>query len=187
DANASANAIDTAEYFVRQQYLDFLGREPDPEGFNFWDREISSCGADRDCLERKRIDVSAAFFYSIEFQQTGYLVYRMNKAAYGNLSEDSPVPVTLADFLPDTRKLGQGLIVNQKGWETVLADNQQSFAGDFVQRPRFTSAYPNSMTPAEFVDRLFANAGVSPSAADRAAASAEFGTAATTVDVDARA
>ena len=187
DTNLSANAIDTAEYFVRQQYLDFLGREPDQKGFNFWDNEINSCGMDRDCLERKRVDVSAAFFYSIEFQQTGFLVYRMNKAAYGNLSEDSPVPVKLADFLPDTRKLGQGLIVNQKGWESVLANNQQSFAGEFVQRARFTSAYPNSMTPTEFVDRLFANAGVSPSAADRAAALAEFGTAPTSGDVDGRA
>ena len=30
-----ANAIDTTEFFVRQQYLDFLGREPDPPGFNW--------------------------------------------------------------------------------------------------------------------------------------------------------
>jgi len=28
--------IDTPEYFVRQHYLDFLGREPDESGFNFW-------------------------------------------------------------------------------------------------------------------------------------------------------
>jgi len=28
------NSIDTPEYFVRQHYLDFLGREPDEAGFN---------------------------------------------------------------------------------------------------------------------------------------------------------
>ena len=31
DALVSGNAIDTPEYFVRQHYLDFLGREPDAE------------------------------------------------------------------------------------------------------------------------------------------------------------
>src|SRR5207237_3039371 len=76
DANLSANAIDTAEYFVRQQYFDFLGREPDQNGFTFWDNEISSCGMDRDCLERKSVDVSAAFCYLIVFPKTSYMVCR---------------------------------------------------------------------------------------------------------------
>jgi hypothetical protein len=43
------------------------------------------------------------------------------------------------------------------------------------------------MTPGEFVDRLFATAGVSPDASDRAAALAEFGGAANTADPAARA
>src|SRR6185295_3212641 len=40
-----ANPIDTPEYFVRQHYLDFLSREPDESGFNFWSDQITSCGA----------------------------------------------------------------------------------------------------------------------------------------------
>ena len=189
-ANSSGshlNPLDSTGYFVRQQYLDFLGREPDQNGFTFWNNQINSCGADRECMESKRIDVSAAFFYSIEFQQTGFLVYRMNKAAYGNLSLDLPVPVTLADFLPDARKIAQGVVVNADGWQTVMENNQQAFASEFVQRLRFTSAYPDSLTPAEFVDRLFANASVSPAADDRSAAINEFGSASDTRDVPARA
>src|SRR5207253_254803 len=33
---ATSNAIDAAEFFVRQNYLDFLDREPDQSGFDFW-------------------------------------------------------------------------------------------------------------------------------------------------------
>ena len=40
DAVISGNAIDTADFFVRQHYLDFLGREPDESGFNFWSDQI---------------------------------------------------------------------------------------------------------------------------------------------------
>ena len=33
------------EYFVRQQYVDILGRDPDEAGFNYWSDRILSCGA----------------------------------------------------------------------------------------------------------------------------------------------
>ena len=79
----SLNPLDSTEYFVRQQYLDFLGREPDEGGFNFWVNNIESCGSDLACREVKRIDTSKAYFLSIEFQQTGFLVYRAYEAAYG--------------------------------------------------------------------------------------------------------
>ncbi len=41
--------------------------------------------ADVQCIDLKRTNVSAAFFLSTEFQETGYLVYRIHKTAYGNL------------------------------------------------------------------------------------------------------
>jgi hypothetical protein len=52
---------------VRQQYLDFLNRESDPNGLAFWTNEITSCGSDVNCILVKRINVSAAFFLSIEY------------------------------------------------------------------------------------------------------------------------
>ncbi|MBA2703898.1 MAG: hypothetical protein H0U60_08605, partial [Blastocatellia bacterium] len=131
-------------------------------------------------------NVSAAYFLSIEFQQTGYLVYRIYKASYGNLP-NAPVPIRLSEFTPDTQKIGQGVIVNQTGWEQRLENNKQAFATEFVQRSRFTSAYPTSLTPDQFVDTLFANAGVIPSASDRAAAISEFASPMTTNDAAARA
>ena len=180
------NPLDEAQFFVRQQYLDFLNREPDAAGLAFWTNEIVACGGDVRCIDAKRINVSAAYFLSIEFQQTGYLVYRFYKVAYGNLP-GAPVPIRLSEFLPDTKEIGLGVIVNQTGWEQMLEQNKQAFAAEFVQRSRFTSAYPTSMTPAEFVDTLFTNAGVTPSASDRTAAINEFAFAPTTIDVAARA
>src|SRR5439155_16094039 len=134
------------------------------------------------CFEAKRINVSAAFFLSIEFQQTAYLVYRFYKAAFGNMP-GAPVPVKLSEFLPDTQKIGQRVIVNQAGWETVLENNKQAFSAEFVQRSRFTAVYATSLTPDQFVDQLFLNAGVTPSATDRTAAINEFGSAITTADI----
>jgi len=154
----TSNPIDDAQFFVRQQYLDFLGREPDPNGFAFWTNDITSCGMDQQCVEVKRINVSAAYFLSIEFQQTGYLVYRMYKAAYGTLP-DAPVPLKFNEFLPDAHEISRGVVVGQTGWETVLENNKQAFSDEFVNRSRFTLAYPQSMTPAEFLDMLNANAG----------------------------
>jgi len=144
----------------------------------------------------KRVNVSAAYFLSIEFQQTGYLVERMYKAAYGDAigastfggAHQITVPtVRYTEFLTDTQQIGQGVIVGQAGWEQVLENNKQSFAAQFVQRSRFTTAFPTTMTPAQFVNQLFANAGVTPSATDRNAAINEFGGATNTADAAARA
>jgi Tol biopolymer transport system component len=185
-AAACPNPIDCPDFFVRQHYRDFLSREPDSPGLDFWTNEITLCGSDLQCVEAKRINVSAAFFLSIEFQEGGYLVYRFYKSAFGNLA-GAPVPVRLNDFLPDAQQIGKGLIVNQPGWQTVLENNKQAFATSFVQRPQFASLYSTSMSPAGFVDTLFANAGVIPTSTDRAAAINEFGGASTTADVAARA
>ena len=152
---------------------------------------ISAAALTNSALTRNE-SILAAFFLSIEFQQTGYLVERMYKSAYGDATGTSTyggshtlsVPIVLkSDWLPDTRTIGQGVIVGQTGWETVLENNKQAFANTFVQRSRFTTAYPTSMTPAQFVDMLFTNAGVTPTTSDRTTAINEFGSATTTTDV----
>ena len=157
-ATRTGPGIGNAQLFVRQHYLDLLNREPDAAGLAFWTNEITSCGSDAQCIEVKRINVSAAFFLSIEFKQTGYLVYRLYKSSFGN-PPNLPVPIRLSEFLPDEREIGNGVVVGQPGWETALENNKQAFSDEFVNRPRFTSAYPQSMTPGEFVDKLNMNAG----------------------------
>ncbi len=148
--------------------------------------EIESCGTDAVCRDVKRNNVSAAFFLSIEFQETGFLAYRLYKTAFGNVA-GTPVPVRFQQFFPDTQDIARGLVVGQTGWEAQLEANKQAFALRFVQRAEFVARHPTSLTPAQFVDALYANAGVAPSAADRQAAIAEFGGATNTADVNARA
>ncbi|HEV7798761.1 MAG TPA: Calx-beta domain-containing protein, partial [Pyrinomonadaceae bacterium] len=185
DSATSANPIDIPSFFVRQHYLDFLNREPDAAGLAFWTNQITSCGNDAQCIEIKRINVSAAFFLSIEFQETGYLVYRMYKVAYN--PPGMPVPVRYTEFIADTQQIGKGVVIGQAGAEQKLESNKQDFAAEFVLRLRFTQDHPISNTPGVFVDALYANAGVTPSATERTAAINEFGGAPTTADTLARA
>jgi len=166
-SNGTSNPVDDTTFFVRQHYVDFLNREPDTSGLNFWTNEINQCGGDLQCREIKRINVSAAFFVSIEFQNTGYLVYRVYKAALGDLT-NKPVAVQLVPFLRDTQKIGQGVRVGIGDWEAQLETNKQAYILTFVQRPEFLTAYPNSMTAQQFVDKLNQNAGNVLSPADNA-------------------
>ncbi|MGB8510305.1 MAG: S8 family serine peptidase, partial [Pyrinomonadaceae bacterium] len=164
--NISSNQIDDTGFFVRQHYLDFFNRQADSAGLAFWSNNIDSCGFNAQCREVKRIDTSAAFFLSIEFQQTGYLVYRAYKSAFGNIA-GTPVPLRRSEFLPDTQNIGQSVVVGQPGWEGVLESNKVAYFNSFVARTRFTSAFPAGMAAATYVDTLFANAGVTPTATER--------------------
>jgi CSLREA domain-containing protein len=192
----STNAIDDASNFVRQNYHDFLNREPDASGLAFWTNQITSCGSDQECIELRRINVSAAFFLSIEFQGTGYLVERLYKTSYGDVNGAStfggahqlPVPVVrFNEFLPDTQEIGQGVIVGQPGWEMALENNKQAFVAAFLQRTRFVTALPTSRTPTQFVDQLNTNAGNVLSASEKATAIGLFGSATDTSNVTVRA
>jgi len=180
------NRIDDPQFFVTQHYRDFLNREPDASGLAFWVNQITSCGTNAQCLQVKRVNVSAAFFLSIEFQETGYLVYRFYKAAYGNLP-GAPVPIRFNEFLPDTQQIGLGVVVGATGWPTILENNKQAYAAAFGARPSLASVLPTSLTPEQFVDGLYTNAGVaSPPAAERTAAINEFAGAGNTADTAAR-
>jgi len=159
------NQIDTAGFFVRQHYVDFLNREPDASGLSFWTNQMTNCGAAD--LTVCKINVSGAFFQSIEFQQTGYLVERIYKATFGDATGTSStggshtlrVPVIrLNQFLPDTQRIGQGVVVNVGNWQQQLDDNKNAFTEEFVQRPAFLTALPLATTPATFVDTLNLNA-----------------------------
>jgi hypothetical protein len=157
------NPIDCAEFFVRQHYLDFLSREPDAEGLAYWANKITLCGTDHQCIDAQRVNVSAAFFLSIEFQETGYLAYRTYKVAYGDTTSPNvavAVPIIrLQEFLPDAQRLGQGVQVGIGDWQAQLEANKNAYTGEFVTRQRFVTAYPLTMTAVQFVDQLNQNAG----------------------------
>jgi hypothetical protein len=159
-ANAINNPVDDAAFFVRQHYIDFLNREPDPSGLAFWTNQITECEARpqaerQPCRELRRINVSAAFFLSIEFQETGFLVNRLHAASFG----DFPASLSLREFVLGTRSLGRDVVVGAPGWEQTLESNKQAFLNFWVARPEFVTIYAGKNSD-EYVNTLFANAGV---------------------------
>lgn len=175
----TGNSIDDPETFVRQQYHDFFNREPDAGGLAFWTSQITSCGSDAACISDRRQNVSAAFFLSIEFQQTGYFYIRVAKSSFGTQPEN-PRYLT---FLRDARQIGDGVVIGQPGADTLLEANRQAFLREYVQRAAFVTLHPLGQSSGLYVDALFTNAGVTPTATERQAAITAYGTG----DTDGRA
>jgi subtilisin family serine protease len=144
EATNGINPVDSTNFFVRQQYIDFLGREPDPPGFAGWTATINNCApGDTNC---DRIHVSQLFFQSAEFQDRGYFVYRFYPVAFGRKPDYS-------EFVPDLASVSGFLDANQ------LEAAKVSFIAAFMARPAFVSAY-NSLNNTQYVDMLLNTAGV---------------------------
>ena len=159
DLAPSANVNDISSSYVRQHYNDFLSRMPDPSGEAFWINNIESCGSSAQCREVKRIDTSASFFLSTEFQTTGFLIYRLYKASLPETPNRPRAMPRYHEFIRDTQQIGQGVIVGNSGWEQTLETNTVNFTEGFVYRPEFLANYPATLTAAAYVDKLDAQAG----------------------------
>jgi hypothetical protein len=155
----AGNDIDDSHYFVEQHYRDFFDREADDSGLDFWEHQITSCGDDSACRERARINTSGAFFLSIEFQETGYLLYRFNKSSFGTMPRRN-------DFLVEMQAIAQGVVVGQTGWQQKLEDNKREAAERWSHRDDFRARF-DGRSNSQFVDDLFANAGVTPGQQER--------------------
>ncbi len=154
-----ANAVDEDRYFVAQQYLDFLNRPPDPGGLAYWTFQLTECARDPLCIHSRRIGVSAAFFIELEFQETGYVVYRMHRAAFGTWpNAPNRANLQFTQFMAD-----RGQLVAGPG----LPGSTIAFANNFVQRAGFNQVYPATLTNEQFVNKLFDMAGLTPYTAER--------------------
>ena len=159
DATIPTNSqpMDDAGTFVCQTYHDFLARQADPGGQTYWSGQITQCAADQTCINNQRIAVSNAFFFELEYQQTGSYVYRLYRAAYGNnqpfpnpnsYPQDPTQPAKFpayAVFLPDRAHL--------IGSSNLAAD-QLALANLFVQRAAFQNKYPSNMSGSAFISAV---------------------------------
>jgi subtilisin family serine protease len=139
----TANPLESPEFFVRQQYLDFLNREPEQSGLDFWSGQLRSCGSDGECLHQRRLDVSAAFFISQEFSESGLYLYDMYEGALGRRPQ-------YAEYAADRRQVVGG---------PHLEADKAAFALSFVERGEFTTQYPLTMSGEVYVDALLRRAG----------------------------
>ncbi len=147
-----SNTSDDPQLFVRQHYFDFLNREPDTSGLNFWVNQITSCGSDQQCIELRRINVSAAFFLSIEFQRTGVLAYLTESAAFGGLPRYGP-------FIGDVQALQKDYTFGAAGADAILEANKRAFFDEFVTRPQFVAKY-GGLSNAQYISTLLATGGL---------------------------
>lgn len=161
--------IDYEPFFVRQHYRDFLGRDPDEAGQGFWTQDIEKCMGDAQCREVKRINVSAAFFLSIEAQETGFYAIRVQRVAFGRRSNDSSTRMTFDETTRDQRRIGQGVVVGQAGYEQVLDANKNAYAAEVAGSSAFGARFPQA-DAASYVSALYASAGFPPTLAERQAA-----------------
>jgi hypothetical protein len=154
-ASLEFNPADDPGLFVGQSYHDFLSRQADSDGQAYWTDRITSCGSDLMCINERRVEVSNAFYFEQEYQQTGAYVFRLYRAAYGN-SQPFPNPDTanLAEgkklpgyevFVPDRARVVGG---------TNVAQSQLALANVFVKRPEFLASYPNALDGPSFISAV---------------------------------
>ncbi|HEX8141546.1 MAG TPA: DUF4394 domain-containing protein [Pyrinomonadaceae bacterium] len=147
DAVPSAtNPIDNTSFFVRQHYIDFLNREPDPAGFAAWVHRIDFCGQPGEPPPCDRVEVSSAFYRSPEFYDRGYLVYRLYETALGRQPQ-------YVEFMSDLRRVTGFLTPAQ------LESNKLNLIADFMDRQEFRTKY-DGLNNTQYVNTLESTAGV---------------------------
>src|SRR6185295_8889490 len=131
---APPSPIDNAREFVKQQYRDFLNREADQAGEDFWTDNITKCSdsgrrpagqTEAQCTVRQRETTSGAFFQSPEFLYTGYFVYLMYQGALGRQPK-------LSEFTPDALFVSNGIVVNGQLSAAKINQNKADFAAQFI-------------------------------------------------------
>lgn len=142
--------IDDVDFFVQQQYIDFLGRMPDSVGYANWNTTLNNCPnggfGEFDNPNCDRVHVSAGFYRSEEFLGRGYWAYRFYEVAF----DRRPL---YSEFTSDRARVGGSQ--SPESEQTSKA----AYTNDFVQRTEFQSKY-GSLSDTQFVDILEQNAEV---------------------------
>jgi hypothetical protein len=148
DFGGAVNPIDGVDFFVTQQYLDFLGRVPDTVGFANWVATLGPCPnggfgefANPGC---DRVRVAAGFYQSEEFQGSGYFAYRFYEVGL----DRRPL---YTEFVPDMAEVGGA----QSPASEVLS--KATYTDEFVLRTEFKNRY-DSLSNSAYVNALEQNA-----------------------------
>jgi hypothetical protein len=158
--------IDDFDFFVSQQYIDFLKRFPEPAGFDFYMTTLNPntrCApTDIDCIKTFRGIVASNFFRSPEFQRKGSYVMYLYMVSIGQR------PVTAAE-LTDTSKVDRPhyaefmsdlATISTPNDDPVLTETKKNALADaWMQRAEIQAKY-NGLSNAAFVQTLLNTAGV---------------------------
>jgi len=95
----------------------------------------------------------------VEFPRASYAVYRLHRVSYGGMPK-------YQEFIEDFRRLGAGVYVSASGWQRILEDNKTRLTDEWVTRANFKALYDGKSNE-QYIDALYANAGVAPTAGER--------------------
>lgn len=146
----TSNPIDGVNFFIRQQYLDFLGRQPDQGGFTNWVNTLAPCPnggfGEPPTSDCDRLHVAAGFFQSDEYLNRGYWAFRFYMVSFNQ----RPL---YGQFIPDMAQVG--------GPKSPAEEeaSKAAFAEAFVQRPEFIRSYGAASGQA-LANALLATAGL---------------------------
>lgn len=172
--NTAITILD-CDFFIQQQYIDFLKRFPEagPDGqygtaddpLRFYLDILAGCNpSDAECIRFSRGAVSANFFRSPEFQRKGNYVMYLYMVSIGQ----RPVtPAELADASKVDRPLYPEFMADLAAISTPNDDPaltetlKNNLAVNWMARPEIVSVY-GSLTNAQFVQKLIDISGVTP-------------------------
>ena len=164
-ACATANPIDCANFFIRQQYLDFLEREPEPDGLQFYLGILNGCSpVDSECIKYTRGALSGNFFRSPEFGRKGAYVANLFNIVIGqrpkNVAELNDLTKVerphYGEFMADLAML------STPNDDPGLTDQKKDqLASAWLARSEVQTILPSSLSNQQFVQKLKSTAGVS--------------------------
>jgi uncharacterized repeat protein (TIGR01451 family) len=145
DTAPAPNPIDNDAFFIRQLYIDFLGREPEPGAINAWLGILNHCAVSTDC---DRAAVAQGFVRSEEFQERGYFIYRFYSATLGRIPHYN-------EFIPDMARVSGFLSTSD------LELNKAAYVEEFMSRQEFKDLYDSTLNnPTAYVEKLLQAAGL---------------------------
>jgi hypothetical protein len=145
-----SNRIDGADFFVRQQYLDVLKREPDPADQSNLATSIKSCKEEVTCLQDHRAAAALTVFHTREFQDASYFLFRLYKTAFQRMPK-------YLEWEHDISHLNKG------------AEDKLTLAKELVAGKEFLDLYPEKLTNLEYVRKVTLSSGQTVSPAEQKA------------------
>jgi hypothetical protein len=124
---------------MRQHYRDFLGREADSAGLDYWTNQLEQCGVDEACLSARRVKLAAAFVAQPEFQEKAAFVHRIYRAVFGRMP-------TFSEFEAARELLASA--------ELTTGDPKRTVAQSLIESEEFQEKYPRSLNAEAFIDQL---------------------------------
>ena len=167
--------ISDCDFFVQQQYIDFLKRFPEAgpdntygtadDPLRFYIDILAGCNPnDAECIRFSRGSVSANFFRSPEFQRKGNYVMYLYMVSIG---QRPATPAELSDNTKVDRPLYPEFMSDLASISTPNDDPaltetlKNNLASNWLARPEITAVY-SGLNGAQFVQKLRDVSGVNP-------------------------